>query len=196
MATPLDIDQPIVNPSRLQLGRGDPKTLLDGGWWPRSTDPDAELPALILAIDHLYSPIRRMVLSADGWETHPRQIRIGTRTVRLGYFASQPVALLTALCDAGQRVDLLVVPPETAAQTAVAEMAVAASETNTVHAQQIAVNTAEADPSPAARVAGQVWETDTGDPRAIRPRTLQPDDHRLPHVVGHGLSMPLAVPGL
>src|SRR6266702_4835624 len=26
-------------------------TLLDGGWWPRSADPAAELPGLILALD-------------------------------------------------------------------------------------------------------------------------------------------------
>src|SRR5260370_974608 len=32
------------------------RTLLDGGWWPRSTDPVAELPGLILAIDALRGP--------------------------------------------------------------------------------------------------------------------------------------------
>ena len=196
MATPLDISQPIVNPARLQLGSGNPRTLLDGGWWPRSKDPDTELPALIMAIDHLYSPIRRMVLSAGGWESHPRHIRIDARTIRLGYFASQPVALLTALCDDGQRVDLLVVPPDTAPQTAVAAMAVAASTTNAVHAQHITANAAEAGSSPAALAAAQAWGTDMEDPHAIRPRTLQPDDHRLPHVAGHGLTAPPAMPML
>lgn len=39
-------------PSRLRLRSGLPgRSLLDGGWWPRSADPAAELPGLILAID-------------------------------------------------------------------------------------------------------------------------------------------------
>jgi hypothetical protein len=147
MTLPLDLDRATANPPRLQLGDGGSATLLDGGWWPHSIDPDAELPDLIAAIDHLYTPVRRLVLSADGWETHPRTLRIGTRTIRIGYFASQPVALLTAICEGGDRVDLLVVPPSTAAQTAAAAMAIAANRTNTVHAQQI-LTTAAADPAP------------------------------------------------
>ena len=36
------------------------RTLLDGGWWPRSADPAAELPGLILAIEERHGPITRI----------------------------------------------------------------------------------------------------------------------------------------
>jgi hypothetical protein len=123
---------------RLRLGSaGSRQTLLDGGWWPRSTDPVAELPGLVLAIDNLHGPVTRLVLSAAGWETHPRRIGVAGRVLRLGYFASQPVSLLTALCDNGARVDLLVVPPDTDAASADAAMALAATPDNHVHAPDL-----------------------------------------------------------
>ena len=116
---------------------GSRRTLLDGGWWPRSTDPVAELPGLVLAIDRLRGPITRLVLAADGWDSHPRRLSVASRVLRLGYFASQPTSLLTALCDNGDRVDLLVVPPRTAGATADAAMVLAATASNLVHAQHI-----------------------------------------------------------
>jgi hypothetical protein len=36
-------------------------TLLDGGWWPRSADPAAELPGLILALDERHGPVTRII---------------------------------------------------------------------------------------------------------------------------------------
>jgi hypothetical protein len=116
---------------------GSRRTLLDGGWWPRSTDPVAELPGLVLAIDKLRGPVIRLVLSAAGWKSHPRRLGLDGRVLRLGYFASQPISLLTALCDNGDRVDLLIVPPDTAGDTAEAAMVVAATTSNLVHAQDI-----------------------------------------------------------
>jgi hypothetical protein len=72
-----------------------------------------ELPRLVLAIDAVHGPITSLVLSADGWADHPPWLAIGARIVRVGYFASQPVSLLTALTGDGGRVDLLVVAPDT-----------------------------------------------------------------------------------
>jgi hypothetical protein len=90
---------------------GSRHALLDGGWWPHSTDPVAELPGLVLATDRLRGPVTRLVLSAAGWDEHPRRLGVTGRILRLGYFTSQPAALLTALCGHnGDRVDLLVVP--------------------------------------------------------------------------------------
>jgi uncharacterized protein DUF5994 len=112
-------------------------TLLDGSWWPRSTDPVAELPGLVLAIDKLRGPVTQLVLSADGWDEHPRRLHVAERVLRLGYFASQPTALLTALCDNGKRVDLLVVPPDTEPGLADAAMVIAAATSNLIHIQHI-----------------------------------------------------------
>jgi hypothetical protein len=123
---------------RLRLDpTGSSRTLLDGGWWPRSTDPVAELPGLVLAIDALRGPITRLILAADGWDSQPRRLGVNGRVLRLGYFASQPTSLLTALTDNDDRVDLLVVAPDTAATIADAAMTLAATAGNLVHAPQI-----------------------------------------------------------
>jgi Family of unknown function (DUF5994) len=142
---------------------GSRHALLDGGWWPRSTDPVAELPGLVLAIDAVRGPVTRLVLSADGWDAHPRRLGVAGRILRLGYFTSQPTALLTALCgDTGDRVDLLIVPPETDAGTADAAMVLAASTGNLVHAQHILVAAITARPHDEDSGSKDVWETDGG----------------------------------
>lgn len=123
---------------RLQMEpTGAARTLLDGGWWPRSTDPVTELPGLVLAIDRLHGKVIRLALSTLGWDSHPRGIRVGQRVVRLGYFASQHVSLLTALCDNGGRVDLLIVAPDTPSDLAEKAMMLAATAGNVVHAPDL-----------------------------------------------------------
>lgn len=129
---------PAPSTPRLRLEpAGSTNALLDGGWWPRSTDPVAELPGLVLAIDKVRGPITRLILSINGWDDHRRRLAVAGRTLRLGFFTSQPIALLTALGDHGNRVDLLVVPPDTARPTAEAAMALAATASNRIHAQDL-----------------------------------------------------------
>ncbi len=113
-------------------------TLLDGAWWPRSTDPVAELPGLVLAIDALHGPVKRLMLNRLDWESHPRRLGIAGRVVHMGYFASQPTSLLTALSGtSGDRVDLLIVPPDIDSGAATAAMALAATPGNQIHADHI-----------------------------------------------------------
>jgi hypothetical protein len=113
------------------------RTVLDGGWWPRSTDPVAELPGLVHAIDQIRGPVTGLILASGGWDSHPNRLAVAGRVLRLGYFSSQPVSLLTALCADGDRVDLLIIPPDTPSDTADAAMALAATTSNRVHAQLI-----------------------------------------------------------
>ncbi|MEU9826329.1 DUF5994 family protein [Micromonospora chersina] len=113
------------------------RTLLDGGWWPRSTNPLAELPGLVFAIDLLHGPIVRLLFHSETWDGNPRRLTVGGRVLRLGYFASQPASLLTAICHNEDRVDLLVVPPDTPADLAQAAMARAATAGNMVHTPQL-----------------------------------------------------------
>ena len=101
---------------RLQPNLSAP-TLLDGGWWPRSLDPAAELPGLILAIDERHGPVSRVMLGGAGWDTRrPRRLRVdgpaGSRLIRLGWFETMPAGLLTAISRTG-RTDLLTIPPDT-----------------------------------------------------------------------------------
>ena len=87
------------------------------------------------------------------------------RVLRLGYFTSQPSALLTALCDNGDRVDLFVVPPDAETGTADAAMVLAATTGNLVPAQYILFTASTAGIHDRQR-ARRSWETDGGHPRA------------------------------
>lgn len=144
-------------------------TLLDGGWWPRTTDPVAELPGLVLALDRLRGPVIHVMLGALEWDSHPRRLGIGDRVIRLGWFASQPTGLLTATCSDGKRVDLLVVPPTAAAEAAATAMATAATSGNAIHTPQILTDMTR-QPSDAAMAAENSWETDGGHLRTTDPR--------------------------
>jgi hypothetical protein len=156
---------------------GSRRTRLDGGWWPRSTDPVAELPGLVLAIDALRGPVTRLVLAADGWDEHPHRLEVAGRVLRLGYFTSQPTALLTALCDNGDRVDLLIVPPNTEAGIADAAMVLAATTSNLVHAEHLvpAADTARTGHTDIGSLVA--WETDGGRLRPTSSASLPRPPH-------------------
>jgi hypothetical protein len=141
---------------------GSRHTLLDGGWWPRSTNPVAELPGLILAIDALRGPVTRLVLAADGWDEHPRRLGVAGRVLRLGYFASQPAALLTALCDNGDRVDLLIVAPDTEPGLAEAAIVLAATAGSLIPAQHLLSEAGTARSHKLGSVPEEISETDGG----------------------------------
>ena len=107
-------------------------TLLDGGWWPQSNAAGTELPALIAALDHFRGPITHVLLNAAEWDLpHQRDLIVDGRTVRLGWYTSQPAGLLTVICDFGRdRIDLLVVPARATAGGAAAAMTAAATADN------------------------------------------------------------------
>jgi hypothetical protein len=149
---------------------GAARTLLDGGWWPRSTDPVAEIPGLVLAIDQRHGPISRLILAADGWDTWPNRVGVAGRVLRLGYFASQPADLLTAICVDGARVDLLVVPPATPDRTAEAAMDMAATADNTVQAGDIVLLAGPPTREPISHTATDGWEAEGGHVTAARSR--------------------------
>ena len=163
--TTLSLTPPSTPRLRLEV-TGLRRTLLDGGWWPRSTDPVAELPGLVLAIDRLHGLVISLVLAADGWDSHPRRLGVDGRVLRLGYFASQPTSLLTALCANGDRVDLLIVAPDTADGTALAAMALAATASNLIHAQHIVatVSPPTSGSDGAETQAQAVWDAEGGQP--------------------------------
>jgi hypothetical protein len=148
---------------------------LDGGWWPRSADPAAELPGLILALDERHGRITRVLVGTAGWDgSRPRRLRVdgpaGSRVVRLGWFATMPAGLLTAISASGQRTDLVTIPPHTGEQDARAAMEQAARAGNREHAPAILAAVTAAG-SPAAGTAMRkeagsmqlgVWEWEGG----------------------------------
>ena len=137
--------------------------LLDGGWWPRSADPATQLPGLILALDEWSGRVTRVMLGADGWNaSRPRQIRVdgpaGRRVVRLGWFATMPAGLLTAISANGERTDLVTVPPSTREQDAAAAMDQAVQTGNREHAPAILAGITAATGPDAGAEAGEAPE--------------------------------------
>ncbi len=126
----------LLQPDR--SGRGP----LDGGWWPRSADPAAELPGLILALDKRHDRVTRVMLGTADWDaSRPGRVQVGgpadSRVVRLGWFASMPAGLLTAIFTSGQRTDLVTIPLRTGEKDAAVAMEQAAKAGNREHAPGI-----------------------------------------------------------
>ncbi|WP_306368282.1 STAS domain-containing protein [Nocardiopsis sp. CC223A] len=111
--------------------------VLDGGWWPRSGDPVAELPGLILAIDDRRGPVHLLELGVVGWSRRPALLAVAGRAVRLSWSLETPPDLLVAVGDNGARTRLLVVPPGVAAFAAWSALDLAILSTNTKQAAEI-----------------------------------------------------------
>ena len=104
--------------------------ILDGGWWPRSRDPDTELPALIAGLESTLGPITRVALNLDAWDRAPRRVALDGRRVRVGWFRTMDPQMLGVTRAFQDRLALLVVPPEAAGPAAQRAMAMAADATN------------------------------------------------------------------
>jgi uncharacterized protein DUF5994 len=170
---------------RLQTGLS-ARTLLDGGWWPRSSDPAAELPGLILALDQRHGPVTAVMLGQAGWDaSRPRRLRVdgpaGSRTVRLGWFETMPAGLLTATARAG-RTDLLTVPPHTSEPAAQAAMDQAAQPGNRTHTPALLAASTTAGPptsqpppgtAPGSSTQLGTWEWEGGQQAPDRRKASQ-----------------------
>jgi len=113
------------------------QAVLDGGWWPRSRDPVAELPGLVIALSARYGAIRQLMLTGTAWDSRFRRLAVGAGVVRMGWYTTMDPALLIATTDRGDQIDLLVVPPETAPAAAEQAMTTAADPANRLRAPGI-----------------------------------------------------------
>jgi Family of unknown function (DUF5994) len=103
---------------------------VDGGWWPRSRDPDAELPGLVASLDSSLGPITRVALNLDAWDSAPRRVAVDGRRVRVGWFHHMDAHTIGVTRASQNRVTLLVVPPQATTAAAAIAMAMAADATN------------------------------------------------------------------
>ncbi|MEU9298900.1 DUF5994 family protein [Streptomyces sp. NPDC048269] len=114
-------------PARLSLT---PQTALagqlDGAWWPRSRDLEAELPALVAALDDPWGRVTRVSVNPTRWPVIPRTVAVDGHTVHVGWFTEQDPDKLILLSYTVGRWDLLVIPPETEPAAAARLMAGAA----------------------------------------------------------------------
>jgi hypothetical protein len=104
--------------------------ILDGGWWPRSRDPDAELPDLIAGLESSLGAITRVALNPEPWDGAPGQVAIDGRRVHVGWFRAMNAHTICLTRAFQDRFVLLVVPPEATTAAAATAMAMAADATN------------------------------------------------------------------
>jgi hypothetical protein len=124
------------------------QAVLDGGWWPRTWDPVAELPGLILALSDRYGQIRNLMLNNNTWDSRFGRLAVGTAVIRTGWFTSLDPALLIATTDTGDQLDILVIPPHTAADAANRAMTAAADPADTRRAPAILATLTAPAPGP------------------------------------------------
>ena len=96
--------------------------VLDGAWWPRSTDPAIELAALIEEFGAQRTPVRGIALRRAVWDSAPRRIRLASgRKVAVDWLRTGDVSMIRIIDTNYQRIDLLVIPVDTT--PAIAELA-------------------------------------------------------------------------
>jgi hypothetical protein len=98
---------------RLEMKPPDaPRGHVDGGWWPRSSDPAAEFPALIAALSSRVGPVNRVSYHLDSWGVVARKVSVAGRPVRFEGFHSMDPHTVVVIGTDSRRVNLLVVPSD------------------------------------------------------------------------------------
>jgi hypothetical protein len=114
-----------------------PSGAIDAAWWPRSADLSRELPELLDVLWTAGREIVHVTYHITAWQPAPRRMTVEGRSVRLGGFdTSDPLTVRLTDSAGRERIDVLVVPPETDPVVAdralrlagVAESALTASE--------------------------------------------------------------------
>ena len=148
---------------------------VDGGWWPRSRDLPAELPALLAVLAVRLGPVESVSYNLDAWGPAPRKITVDGRIVRLAGYRSQHPATIDVL-SAGHRVTLVVVPPEATPEAAHGTLMAAGHRGNADRVDAL-LQTGSVDSTD--EVAQQRWDLDGAPVRmhavGSRPVRAAPD---------------------
>ena len=102
----------------------------DGGWWPRSRNALTELPALLAALDARPGlRVQRLAVPRREWDELPHQLTAdGSHFVPVDPLTTIPRRTVSVtVADGREPIVLLVVPPDTPAETAWADMNIAAT---------------------------------------------------------------------
>ncbi|MEU4674597.1 DUF5994 family protein [Amycolatopsis sp. NPDC023774] len=121
-------DERVSEPRLRMKPDGAERGQVDGGWWPRSTDLEAELPSLAAALEQWVGPVTRVSYHLDTWGPATRKVYLGDRIVPLEGFRFTNPHTITAIGSNARQVILLVVPPETPREAAHAALRAAAGD--------------------------------------------------------------------
>ena len=145
-------------------------TMLDGGWWPRSTNLAQELPPLVTELERRGTHIIRATYHPATWDSVPRKLPVGGRLVHVGWFREIDRHLISLTGGNQERVELLVVPPGTDHTTAERAMMLAGRPDN--HASPSEVLALSADQVRAERVTARAAGPDVARPSAQQERRV------------------------
>ncbi|GLF95891.1 DUF5994 family protein [Streptomyces yaizuensis] len=157
-------DAATESPARLSLT---PRTALagrlDGAWWPRTRDLEAELPPLAAALDGVWGRITRIAVNPARWPVVPHKVSVAGHTVHVGWFAELHPDKVILLSFTVGRWDLLVIPPGTEPAAAARLMGAAAIPgsvltAGALMAEEAAISRGMRD----ARSREDTWETEGG----------------------------------
>ncbi len=124
--------------SRLTLDPALPQRgAISGGWWPRSRDAGAELPAMLTELTARAGPVSRVALPVDAFSDIPRQLIIGGRTVHIAWFRAMNTHTINMTMSGRDSLTLLVIPPQAAPDGAMEALRLAAAGGHTGRAQDI-----------------------------------------------------------
>jgi hypothetical protein len=124
--------------ARLRLDPALPGQLgISGGWWPRSRDAGAELPAMLTELSAQAGRVRRVALQMDAFSDIPHLIMINGRPVHVAWFRSMDPMTINMTMAARDNLTLLVVPPGASADTAAEALRLAAASSGTERPEEI-----------------------------------------------------------
>jgi len=110
----MDPGVPVRNEVRLRVKPGAAADgSVDGAWWPRSRDPAAEFPELVLAMSSWVGPVRRVAYHPGDWNTTAPELMVEGWLVNLVGSALLQAHAVMVVGSGQRRMSLLVVPPNT-----------------------------------------------------------------------------------
>ncbi len=115
-----------------------PAGYIDAAWWPRTLDLRAELPGLLAVLWTASREVNRISYTRSAWDPAPRRLQIEGREVRLGGFdTSDPLTVRLTDAWRRERVDILVIAPDTAPAVAQEALRIAGESGDLLRADEI-----------------------------------------------------------
>lgn len=129
--------EPSPSTPRLSLRpAGSRSGILDGAWWPRSRDPQRELPGLVATLTNRLGVVLRVSLALEAWDDIPPAVTVDGRTVRVGRFRGADHSLGVTV-EHRDQFTLLVVPPRTDGAVAAMAMTMAVQTASYATAEEV-----------------------------------------------------------
>ncbi|EHK86933.1 DUF5994 family protein [Saccharomonospora azurea] len=123
---------------RLEMKRPDAaRGHVDGGWWPRSAEPEAEFSELCAALEPWIGVASRVSYHLGTWGVASRRIEVNHRVVRLEGFLTMDPHTVVVIGSDSRRVTLLMVPADTAAEVSRAQLRAAAATDPTANVEEL-----------------------------------------------------------